>query len=422
MTEEFLYYLWEKRLLATSLKTAENQSLEIISPGYRNIDSGPDFLYARVKIGDTEWAGNVEIHVKASDWHRHRHSQDKAYDNVILHVVYENDRPVILRNNYKLPVLELKGKFDEKLYSNYQWLVNSPGNIACANQIAAVHEMEKLFWLERLMADRLEEKSLEIEQELQQANDGFQEVFYRKMSAGFGFKVNKNAFEVLAGALPLKVIQKHADNRMSIEALLYGVAGLLQGSFKDDYPNTLKKEFTFLSQKYDLKPMEPVWWKFMRMRPGNFPTIRISQWAALLFKLGAQFQKIPEIKRLSDVEELFSVRASSYWDEHYRFDVLSKNKKKMLGIASGNVLIINGIIPFVFVYGKLFGVQEYRDKALSWLEQIKAENNKVVRQYKKLGFPVKNAMHSQALLHLKKHYCDRKLCLECALGQKIIKR
>jgi hypothetical protein len=422
MNEEFLYYLWKNRLFKGPLYTSDNQLIEVINTGERNYDSGPDFLYARLKIGDTEWAGNVEIHVKASDWERHAHSGDDAYSNVILHVVYENDQKILNKNKVEVPVTEVKGCFDHSLYDKYLWLLNSQETIACAKMIGRVDNIEKLFWLERMMTERLEQRAMEIKFRLEKENTGLQEVFYLKLARSFGFRTNSDAFEWLARSLPVNVLLKHGDDLHQLEALLFGNAGLLDGSFKDEYPKDLKKEYAFLKQKYGLKPVNPVVWKFMRMRPNNFPTIRISQFAALICGLGGQFQRVFELDRLTDTKMLLKVSASSYWDDHYRFDVFSKGKRKVIGDGSVNLLFINAVIPYLFVYGILLGKEGYKDKALVWLEQIRAENNKVIRIFKDLGFPVKNAIHSQAIIHLKNNYCDKKRCLECSLGQKVLQR
>ncbi len=422
MSEEFLYYLWKFKLLKQPLFTTAGSEVEIKDAGERNNNSGPDFLFAKVKIDDTVWAGNVEMHIRASDWYLHGHDKDTAYNNVILHVVYECDKAVYFPSGKEIPVLEVKGKFDESVYQNYLNLLQSDRVIACEKMIDKVSDLEKMFWLERVMAERFEKKAALIEEDLKKSHSDFQEIFYRKLARSFGFKTNNDAFEKLAESLPLKIVLKHIDNRLQLEALLYGQARLLTRSYKDDYPCHLKKEYDFLAQKYDLKPMPVGMWKFMRMRPVNFPTIRISQFAGLLINTGGLFQKIPEINQLSDVMALLSVSASEYWNNHYRFGKKSEMRKKLLGVASANLILINTIIPFVFVYGRWMNKPELQQKALSWLEQLKPENNKIVRLYKELGFPVKNAMHSQAVIQLKKFYCDRKRCLECGIGQKLMER
>jgi len=420
MTEEFLYYLWELKLLKEPLFTTEHTELQVLNTGERNHDSGPDFLFAKITIGNTTWAGNVEMHIKSSDWYRHGHQNDRAYDNVILHVVYEHDKEVYFESGRKVPVLEIKEKFNKTAYENYLNLLRSVFPIPCSNLAETVSDLEKLFWLERMMVERFEEKVALFENDLKNNAGGFQEIFYRKMARSFGFNTNSDAFEQLASSLPLKILLKHIDNRFQLEALLYGQAGLLKRNYKDDYPAGLKQEYEFLAQKYNLTPLKVGVWKFMRMRPTNFPTIRISQFATLLFQSGGLFHKIPEMKRISDALLLLTVTASDYWNNHYRFGKKSAVKKKRVGTASANLILINTVIPFIFVYGKWKNNPAMQQKAVNWLEQLKPENNKIVRLYRTLGFPVNNAMHSQALIHLHKNYCNKKRCLECRIGQKIL--
>ncbi|RLD90022.1 MAG: DUF2851 domain-containing protein [Bacteroidetes bacterium] len=420
MNEEFLYYLWKFRKIKEPLFTTDNRELTLIDIGERNSDSGPDYLFAKIRIGDTTWVGNVEMHLRSSDWYRHHHETDRAYDTVVLHVVYQHDKEVFTFSNQKIPTLELKGKFDESLYENYLSLLQSGESIACGNLVQTVSNLEKLFWLERMMAERLEIKASQIESDIKNSLGDFQETFYQKLARNFGFKTNSDAFEQLARVLPLKILLKHIDNRVQLEALLYGQAGLLRKVYKDEYPATLKTEYEFLAQKYNLKPLKVGVWKFMRMRPSNFPTIRISQFAALLYQSGGLFHKIPEMKRVTDITSLLSVTTSAYWKNHYRFGMKSIERTKTLGTSSAQLILINTIIPFVFVFGRLMNKPAMQQKALSWLEQIKPENNKIVRLYLQLGFPIHNAMHSQAVIHLKQNYCDRLKCLDCRIGQKIL--
>ncbi len=422
MNEEFLYYLWRHKLIKSPFYTTDNRLVTVTDTGTQNHDSGPDFLFAKIKIGDTVWAGNVEMHVRSSDWYKHDHNTDRAYDTVILHVVFEHDREVFTGSGQKIPVVELKEKFDKSIYETYLLLIGSGESIACANMANRISDLEKLFWLERLMAERLEAKTTQIESDIKNSRGDFQEIFYQKLARNFGFKTNSDSFEQLARSLPLKTLLKHIDNKFQLEALLYGQAGLLRKNYKDDYPAKLKTEYNFLAQKYNLKPLNIGVWKFMRMRPTNFPTIRIAQFATLLYQSGGLLDKIPEMKRLSDVISLLMVSSSEYWKNHYRFGMKSTERKKSLGEASARLILINTVIPFVFTYGRLTNKPALRQKALSWLEQIKPENNKIVRLFDKLGFPLRNAMHTQAVIHLKQNYCDRIACLNCRIGQKILSK
>jgi len=418
MTEEFLYYIWQNRLFNRPLSTTEGLPVEVLFAGERNRDSGPDFLYARIRIDKTEWAGNVEIHLKTSDWFKHRHHFDKAYENVILHVVYEDDGE---NEKLSMPVLEIKDFFDHHVYENYLWLMNSGHTIPCQPLLERLATLDHFLWLDRLMTDRLMERTKIIITELKDKGVGLNEIFYRKLARSFGFKVNGEPFELLASSLPLTLIQKYADSLFQLEALLFGNSGLLTGTLKDEYLRQLKQEYTFLKQKHHLKTLDPSLWKFMRMRPVNFPTIRIAQFSALIHSLGGQVSKLTEVEKLASLKGLLKVKASSYWNDHYRMQVFSKGKEKVLGEASVNLLLINAVIPFIFIYGKLYGKNDLVDRALAWLEQLPPEKNRITEMYHKLGFPLINAMNSQALLYLKKYYCDNKNCLRCALGNKLLR-
>lgn len=420
MKELFIYFLWENFLYSTPLKTVEGDDVSVLNAGERNNDSGPDYLFSKIKIGNTEWVGNVEMHIKSSMWYLHGHDRDKAYDNVILHVVYEYDGKTLNSNGVEVPVVEMKGKFDEKYYMNFKLLIESKKTVSCEKQLSSIPEIDKFFWLERLVTDRLEEKFKTIQSDSENYKTGFGEIFYRKLAGSFGLKTNKDAFESLAFSLPLKILQKHGDNRLQVEALLFGNAGFLNGDLDDTYYKTLRKEYEFLSVKYNLKSLNPVVWRFMRMRPNNFPTVRLSQFAGLVVKLHGDFVKLVSLKHLSDLYTILDVETSEYWKTHYKFGKVSSYSSKRLGKHSVNSVIINSVIPFTFFYGKIYGVNEYVYKALDWLENIPPEDNKIVRLYKEAGFPVKNAMHTQAMLVLKNSYCDKKRCVDCAIGRKVM--
>lgn len=419
MNEEFLNYLWLNQLFATD-KVSTGESLAVLSPGQQNTDSGPDFFNARIKIGNTTWAGNVEVHTRSSDWYKHRHENNPAYDNIILHVVYEDDHPVSRKNNELIPALVLKNSFDETILIKYQSFINSSKWIACEDSIQTVNHFDQLSWFDKLMAERLEAKAEEVIRELSSSNNDFHEAFYRKLARNFGFNTNGDAFESLALSLPLKILSKHNNNLLQLEALLYGQAGLLTLKYTDTYPEQLYKEYLFLAEKYGLTPINPKAWKFMRMRPANFPTIRLSQFANIIHRSSGLLHKILDSGKLSDVISLFKTQASPYWTAHFRFDKKAEPKIKVLGISSINLLLINTIIPFVFVYGKQTASDTLTEKAVNWLEQIKAENNVIIRNFNDRGIKAENAMQSQALLQLKNNYCDKKRCLECRIGHLLL--
>ena len=429
MREEFLYYLWENRLTDKDLKTSEGETVEVIATGYRNIDSGPDFLEARIQIGDKLWAGHVEIHVKSSDWNRHGHQNDKAYKNVILHVVYENDIQV-----NDIPTLELKGHFDESLFAQYQKLISSKNWILCEKSIAKVSVFTRLSWFDRMAVERLENKSETVTKILEANQFDWEEALYKLLMRYFGLKVNNEAFEYLSNILPFKILLKHADSLVQIEAMLMGCAGFLEDNFTEEFPLLLKREFAVMRAKFDLLTMPAERWKFMRMHPSNFPTIRLAQMAQLIYKNGCLFSKIREAKNTTEVKALFDVAASEYWETHWRFETRlpnppnplnreshsSRKTPKHLGDTTTDVLIINAVVPLLFCYGKLHKDETSCNTAIQFLEETEAEDNTVIRHFKQCGITSENAMQTQALLHLYSYFCKRKRCLECRIGNVLL--
>jgi hypothetical protein len=421
MNEDFLHYLWQFHLSGKELTGTRGESIKVWHPGNKNTDSGPDFFNGKVKIGQTLWAGNIEIHVKASDWYSHGHQLDKLYSSIILHVVYENDRPVFRQNGEPIPTLELRGQYDEHLYETYQGFLQSKHWIPCEQNITRAGHFQIQNWLYRLALERLEQKSGEIVSSLRQNKNDFREVFYRKLLQNYGFKTNGQAFSQLALALPYAVLARHRDSLLQIEALLFGQAGMLEKPFTDAYPRHLQDEYRFLAQKYHLTPLQPEIWRFMRMYPSNFPTIRLAQFARLFYMSVSLLQKILEADRFTDIISLLQTEASEYWNQHYQFEKPSPMRKKRMGKASIHILLINTIIPFTFVYGQHTNRQELCDKALEWLALLPAEKNTITRHFSLLGVTPKNAMQSQALLQLKKFYCDKKQCLHCNIGHQLLK-
>ena len=434
MREEFLYYLWENRLIDKTLQTSEGEAVDVVATGYRNTDSGPDFLEARIQIGNKLWAGHVEIHVKTSDWNRHGHQTDKAYKNVILHVVYENDTKV-----NDIPTLELKGHFDGSLYAQYQKLISSKNWIPCEKSIAQVPVFTRLSWLDRMAVERLESKSGTVTKILEANQFDWEDALYKLLMRYFGLKVNNEAFEYLSNILPFKTLLKHADNLLQLEAMLFGCAGFLEEDFTEDYPLLLKREYSVMKAKFNLLTMPAERWKFMRMRPSNFPTIRLAQMAQLIHKNGSLFSRIREAKNTAEVKALFDVAASAYWEMHYRFGVglsyhSSRNgdvrlpqcdsptnpKPKHLGDATADVLMINAVAPLLFCYGKLHKDESVCETAMQFLEETEAEDNAIIRHFAQCGITTENAMQTQALLHLYNMYCKRKRCLECRIGNVLL--
>ncbi len=421
MTEDFLYYIWRYQLYRHDLQTTEGFNLIVKSPGISNTDAGPDFCNAMVRIGSTLWAGNIEVHIKSSDWYAHQHHRDDAYSNIILHVVYQHDRIIMDRNEIPVPTLELAGNIDEQLHQKYQYFVSNKNWVPCSKEIGLIDPITKTSWLERLLVERLERKSKDVKRVLLQNKNDWELSFYQILAGNFGFKVNEQPFRMLASMVPLSVLQKHSNNIFQVEALLMGQSGLLKKEFQDEYPEQLKAEYNFLKQKYGLVTMEAHLWKFLRLRPANFPTIRISQFAALICSQDNLFSKVFGSNDVSELIELFNVNASPYWKDHYTFDVKSVASPKKLGIVAVRIIIINTIVQFMHLYGTIRDKQKYRDKAIKFLLELPAEKNAITREWEKLSIKAENALESQALLELKNKYCDLKRCLHCSIGLKLLR-
>jgi len=421
MTEEFLHYIWKYKLIDHHLVSTSGEQLSVIQPGSHNSDSGPDFFNARIKINNTVWAGNVEIHINSSDWYHHKHQLDKAYDNIVLHVVFEDDKPVLRQDGNLIPTLKLKSHFNPSLYDRYTYFMTNKNWIPCEKLIQGVDRFVINNWIDRLMIEKLENKAAEITSHFLHNNSDWEQTFYEFLARNFGFKVNGTPFQLLAKSMPLNVLSKHKNNPFQIEALLYGQAGLLQPGFKDEYPNKLKKEYGFLKKKYSLLPIDPHLWRFMRLRPSNFPTIRISQFADLIIKSSHLFSSVVEKKSLPHLIELFDISVSDYWNSHYMFDKASKKRTKTISHKTIHLLIINTVVPFLFVSGKARNDQSMIDRALKLLDQIPGEQNAIISKWSGLGLSVRSSFQTQALILLKNAYCKNKRCLNCSIGNEIIK-
>lgn len=423
-TEDFIHYIWKFRLFdRESLQTTDGEKIEVFSAGLPNSDSGPDFHNARLRIGDTTWAGNVEIHINSSDWHKHKHTNDNAYRNVILHVVYRDDEPITLPDGRKLATLELRDRIAPELYQKYHHLIY--GNqqfIPCEGSIKTVDDMTLRNWLTRVLVERLEKRAGTVVAALEKNKGDWEEIFYQFLAANFGFKTNALPFELMAKSLPQSILGKHKNNALQIEALIFGQAGMLEEDFKDDYPRSLKEEYHFLQKKYNLQPIEKHLWKFMRMRPQNFPTIRLAQFAALVVRSNHLFSKMIEIRDVAQLRELFTrLTINPYWDNHYRFDAESKPSSKSLGESSIDILLLNSFVLFLFCYGKHNQQEYFINRSLKLLEKLPAEENNIVTNFGLLGIKLGTAFDSQALLELKNGYCSQKKCLQCGIGNKILR-
>lgn len=417
MTERLLQYIWQFQYFnKTSLQTVEGETVEIVYQGSYNTNQGPDFFEAKLKIGNTLLIGNVELHCKTSEWNTHKHSADKNYANVIAHIVWEND--CTLPNN--LPTIILQDRVSKILLEKYQKLLNTSSFIPCENSISTVPEITWLSWKERLLIERLEQKSTIVNEYLSKNNYHWEETFWWMIAKNFGIKVNSEAFEKIAQSIPITVLAKHKNQLHQIEALLFGQAGLLDKDFEEDYPILLRKEYQFYKSKYNLQSTNANLF-FLRMRPANFPTVRLAQLAMLIVHSVHLFSKIKEIEEVENVKKLLNVTANDYWHYHYNFDELSTYKIKNVGVQMINNLIINTVIPILFAYGHYTKEHHFKDKALRWLTQLTAEKNSRINGFLALQITIKNAFDSQSLLQLKNEYCSKKRCLECAVGNKLLK-
>jgi hypothetical protein len=401
-----------------ALATSDGQLLEIVHPGEPNTNQGPDFANARIKINDTLWAGPVELHLKTTDWNKHGHGEDEHYDKTILHVVWDHDSDGLPNN---IPVLELQNRVPSMMLDQYaQWL-SSQHAVPCGSQSQYVSALTWTTWKDRMLAERLQEKVAAIADHLQQTNQHWEEVFWRMLCRYFGGSVNGESFEQLAISLPVKILSKHKNQVNQLEALLLGQAGLLHKGFVESYPQMLYREYQFLQKKYELRVINrPP--SFLRMRPVNFPTIRLAQLAMLIHQSSHLFSHLKEAKEISSMWKLFDVCANDYWNDHFKPDEPGTYQLKNMGRQAIQILAINAVIPVLFAYGKIQGEEQQCIKALEWLQQIPAEKNQVIAPFMNMNAGLKQASDSQALLHLRQQYCDVRRCLECAIGNALIKK
>ncbi len=422
MTEEFLHHIWKFRLFdQLELKTTKGEIIDIKKPGDHNFDAGPDFFNGKIKVGETLWAGNVEVHINSSDWKRHLHQNDKAYDNIILHVVNNADIKLFRSSGEEIPTIEIKNRIDKKLYQNYLDFKSSNDWISCEKQISTVPEFIVNSVKDKLLLERLERKSKSILNSLELNNNNWEETFYHSLARNFGFKTNAEPFELLAKSLPSIVLGKHKSSLLQIEALLFGQAGMLFEHFSDKYPQQLQNEYAFLKQKFKLQPLEKHLWKYLRLRPINFPSIRIAQFSNLIYSSSHMFSKILDLENGFELKKMMNISVSEYWESHFMLDRDSSKKSKHLGEDSINNIVINTIVPFLFVYGKQKDDEKYIYRALLFLEQTVGESNSIIRKWEELGVSVKSAHSTQALLQLKNEYCNHKKCLNCSIGNYLLK-
>jgi hypothetical protein len=416
MNEQLLQFVWQQRYFDQSdLSTTNNEPIQILHPGILNTNQGPDFSSARIRLGNTEWAGNVELHVQTGDWLKHGHQFDKQYNNVILHVVWEHTE----NSCPGIPVLELQGRVPVVLKEHFLQWMNNRLLIPCILELGHSGIQPSTNWKEKLVWERLQRKVVLIRENLEKLNGHWEEVFWWQVAGNFGVSVNTDAFAEMARSLPLAMLTRHKQQIQQLEAFLLGQCGLLNDKFTDPYVRLLQKEYRFLRDKYKLKPIRtPV--QFLRMRPGNFPTVRLAQLAMLIHDSVHLFSRIKDLEAAGHVEQLFRVTANDFWHYHYRLEQEAAFCKKTLGDSMIRNLMINTVVPTLFAYGLYVQDNRYVEKALRWLRETEKEENSTTRIFQQQGIVTENARDTQALLELKSLYCDQKRCLECEIGSKLL--
>lgn len=418
--EQLLHYVWKHKILPLGeLHTVSGEPIEIIDPGLPNHNAGPDFFNAKVKINGTMWVGNVEIHTISSDWKRHGHETDTAYDSIILHVAGNVDCDITSTDGRKIPQLQLS--CPENIKQRYDELRTAEMKPPCYSVVPTLSKLSVHSWFSALQSERFEQKTNIIKKRLQQLNNHWEDTFFITLARNFGFGVNGDAFEAWASQLPLRAVDKHRDSLFQVEAFFFGHAGLLENNLPDEYYRELQSEYKFLVQKFKLERKDPAQWKYLRMRPGNFPHVRVAQLAWFYHQKEGVFSRIIEAETIEELQTVLQTGTSVYWEEHYNFDKTSPRKEKILGAGSINLLIINTVIPFLYAYGLSRNNEIYCSRATSLLECLKAENNYVTKLWDGTGIPVFTAADSQALIQLQKEYCDKKKCLYCRFGYEYLK-
>ena len=417
MNERLLQYIWQFQYFnRTVLQTTTGAALQILHPGQYNTNQGPDFLEAKIKIDNTLWVGNIELHIHSSDWNKHRHQSDANYNSVILHVVWQDD---LFQLSPAIPVLVLQDRIAKPLLRQYDEWMQQDAFVPCSGSVGNVKELVWVAWKERLLVERLQRKSQYVLQLFQLNNHHWEETFWQILARNFGVQINAEAFENIAKTLPVVILAKHKNQITTLEALLLGQAGLLEGDFNEAYPQLLQREYRFHQYKYKLRKIaEPV--HFLRMRPATFPTVRLAQLAMLIHHSMHLFSALKATSSVKEAAPLLNVTANDYWHYHYVLNESAAYKKKKLGSGMVNSIIINTIAPVLFAYGHYHKDQSIKDKALKWLEETTAEKNNITRGWQQLGIANSHAYDSQSLIELKTQYCDKKKCLDCAAGTALL--
>ncbi len=423
MNEAFLHYLWQfQQFDKSNLQTVSGEKISVLKTGLLNTDAGPDFVNARLQINEIEWVGNVEIHIKSSDWQLHKHQYNEAYNNVILHLVWENDQAITRQDGSLIPTLELKSITDIQFLDKYQYLIANQAIIPCKEQFLEVSDLSKFAILDKVLAKRLQQKAQIVEQLFEQNNGDWEETAYQLLARNFGFKLNSETFLRLAQNLPLKVLQKHRDNLTQIEAMLFGQAGLIVNV--DEYSGKLSQEYDFFTAKFSLKPTQLRLheWKFLRTRPANFPTIRLAQLAKLITQQQSFFSLFTQTSSIEDLRNTLIIEQAAYWQDHYNFGKVAHKKLVGLGRDSINNILINTVIPLLACYSEKIDNQELMARCIFFLEALPAEKNYITEMWEGLGLNIKTAFDSQASIELYNNFCKQKRCLQCNVGIEILRK
>ena len=429
--EQLLHYCWKHKMWPLGeMLTTDDRRVEVIDPGLHNRNSGPDFFNAKVKIGGTLWVGNVEIHDRSSDWYVHGHDSDAHYNNVVLHVVGVADRDVQTEAGDFVPQLVLE--VPQRVHDNYEELLRTDSYPPCYRIIPQLTSLTVHSWMAALQTERLEQKTIAIGERVRQAGGSWEDAYFQTMARNYGFGINGDAFEEWARHIPLQAVGKHRDDLFQIEAIFLGQAGLLelsaiperyqQQALSEGYFSKLRNEYQYLAHKFSLTPMDASLWRFLRLRPQNFPHIRISQLANLYYQRKAGLSALIDCKDTVAMAEMLRTQVTPYWETHYTFGSESMKNAKHLSPFSINLLMINTCVPMLFAYGRHAMKESLCDRAFDILEQLKAENNHIIRMWKECGLDVKSAGDSQALIQLKREYCDKRECLRCRIGYEYLKR
>ena len=423
MREDFLHFIWRfARFDLRELRTTTGARLSIQDFGRHNTDGGPDFSNGQVRIEGMQWAGNVEIHVNASDWYAHGHQTDPAYDGVVLHVVYDEDRPVFRPNGERIPCLELRGRVHPGLLSSYHRLTHSATWVPCQHRLFRVGETVRSATLDAVLTERLADRADRFRKRWEYTGRDWEEAYYQSLARALGGRVNADAMDMLARSLPLRTLLKHKHSLLQLEALLFGQSGLLPEAAEGEtaYVTLLRREYSLLRTKYELRPLPRAAWRYLRLRPNNFPTVRIAQFATMLHRTGQLFGKTLAAASARELMNMFAVKLSNYWRTHYRFGKETAAAERSLGATTIRSVLINTAVPALIAYGKAREDERYRDRAHTLLAELPPEDNRPLRKWAELGWPAGNAAESQALLQLKAEHCDRSRCLECPVGQDVL--